>query len=176
MKLSERIRYWSSKMFTFILQYLIIKPFIYFTRYSEIIIKSFLKLRQFESKKTISDLDILELPEDSKYEQIKKGYKRLLFKYKPNLEKDFSEETKNVLNAFNNLKSQEYIYLDSDWFDNELNQRFSEVLSNLEKRTITITEHNIKSRISDFKMKYPKLIDIVRKKYVRKVISENQAY
>lgn len=134
----------------------------------------FKKLFEPKKKKNKTPYNILELPENAKYHQIRSAYKVLLFKYKPNLEKDTSNEMREVMEAYNTLKNDEMVYLDHDWFTNEnLLNNFSEALSNLEKRAITVTEHNIKSKLVKYKSKYPKLIAIVRRRYVKKVLSQN---
>lgn len=126
-------------------------------------------------KKEKTSLDVLNLPEDAKYLQIKASYRKLMFKYKPNLKIDYTKETREVMEAYNKLKLDENIYLDTFWFKDEtIAENLAECLSNLENKTIAVTEENIKSTLGKYRKKYLKLVPFVRKKIIDRMLKQDK--
>lgn len=141
------------------------------------IAKTFMLIRKYIfrfQKKEQTPYEILNISTSTKYPEIKKAYKIQLFKYRPTIQNDNTERTKLIMNAYNTLKSNENIYIDTDFLDDQFYERMGEVLSNLEDKKIIVTENNVKSKIKQYSEKYKNLSTILKIKYLKNIMPKTK--
>ncbi|ELA47025.1 hypothetical protein VCUG_01470 [Vavraia culicis subsp. floridensis] len=107
---------------------------------------------------------ILRVTESDKYSAIKRAYRKQLFRYKSTIDKNNSDMTRKILEAYEVLKRKESIYVDDSYFDEDFYKRTGECLSNLEANRIIVDENNIREIYGRFCRKYKQLVQYLKRK------------
>ncbi|ELQ76995.1 putative Heat shock protein DnaJ, Zinc finger, C2H2-like protein [Trachipleistophora hominis] len=107
---------------------------------------------------------ILQITDTDKYSTIRRAYRKQLFRYKSTIDKDYSDMTRKILEAYEVIKRKESIYIGDSYFDENFYKRTGECFSNLEMKRIIVDENNIRDVYSRFRMKYRELVKFLKQK------------